>query len=153
MSNSNNLKHTFHPSALKYYRRVVYGMSVDELAIKLKVHPQTVSNWEHGSRSPSEKNLALLAKAFRCSVEDLCTEILHDFRETALDSIQAKFHYFIKSKNPKEARVAIDIYKHLFPEPLKVDIDVAISEGEKDDSDLLDEGETPNVPEGEGAID
>lgn len=41
------------------------------IAEKLGVGANAVSQWETGSRSPSVRNLRMLADIFKCSVDDL----------------------------------------------------------------------------------
>jgi transcriptional regulator with XRE-family HTH domain len=48
------------------------------IAEKLGVGANAVSQWETGSRSPSVRNLRMLADVFKCSVDDLLKQKCDD---------------------------------------------------------------------------
>ena len=50
-------------------RRKIYSMTQAELADKLCVSPQTVSNWERGETIPDVSMLPDLAAVLHCSVD------------------------------------------------------------------------------------
>ena len=52
-------------------RRVALGLSQQELADKLQVTRQTISNWELGQGAPSLDKAMELAKLYRVSLDDL----------------------------------------------------------------------------------
>ena len=57
--------------------RKARGLSQEELGFELNnasdfgVSRQSISDWENGRSEPKLENIKLLAKALRCSVEDL----------------------------------------------------------------------------------
>ena len=51
--------------------RTAKKMTQDDLAKKLKVQQNAVSNWERGKRSPSAKMLKEIANILECSIESL----------------------------------------------------------------------------------
>ena len=57
-------------SSLKSMRKAA-GISQAEIAARLNVKQNTVSNWETGRRNPSYKQLKAMAAAYNCTVDDL----------------------------------------------------------------------------------
>ena len=55
---------------IKEYR-IRKGMTVDELARRLGVTQQAVSNWENGMRSPKPVMIVRLAQELECTPNDL----------------------------------------------------------------------------------
>lgn len=51
--------------------RIAAGISQTEIAARLNVKQNTVSNWETGRRNPSPKQLKAMAAAYNCTVDDL----------------------------------------------------------------------------------
>ena len=51
--------------------RTEANMTQEELANKLNISPQAVSNWERGENLPALQNLKLLSKHFSVSVDEL----------------------------------------------------------------------------------
>jgi transcriptional regulator with XRE-family HTH domain len=51
--------------------RILRGLSQKEVAHHMKVSNPTVSDWEHEKKTPTGKNLILLADLFGCSVDYL----------------------------------------------------------------------------------
>lgn len=51
--------------------RTEANMTQEELANKLNISPQAVSNWERGENLPDIQNLKLLSKHFSVSVDEL----------------------------------------------------------------------------------
>ena len=47
------------------------GLTQKQLADRLGVKQQNVSDWERGERSPSVKNLKKLAEILNCQIDDL----------------------------------------------------------------------------------
>lgn len=47
------------------------GLTQKQLADRLGVKQQNVSDWERGERSPSVKNLKKLADVLNCRIDDL----------------------------------------------------------------------------------
>lgn len=58
---------------IKQKRREL-GLTQKQLAEKLGISPQNVSNWEHGKIFPSLYSFRLLAESFGCKVKDLIDE-------------------------------------------------------------------------------
>jgi transcriptional regulator with XRE-family HTH domain len=52
-------------------RREMLGLSQNELARELLVHPQTISRWETGERLPGTEDLVKLCSVFSVSIEAL----------------------------------------------------------------------------------
>lgn len=57
-------------NSLKKMRRLA-KLSQTEIATRLNIKQNTVSNWETGRRNPSPKQLKALAIEYRCTVDDL----------------------------------------------------------------------------------
>lgn len=51
--------------------RCDHGLSIDDLADILGVHPNTVRGWERGDFEPTGKNLVQLSAALGCTPEHL----------------------------------------------------------------------------------
>lgn len=51
--------------------RTKRGLTQKQLADRLGVKQQNISDWERGERSPSVKNLKKLADALNCRIDDL----------------------------------------------------------------------------------
>ena len=51
--------------------RIKRGLTQKQLADRLGVKQQNVSDWERGERSPSVKNLKKLAEVLNCQIDDL----------------------------------------------------------------------------------
>jgi transcriptional regulator with XRE-family HTH domain len=51
--------------------RIKRGLTQKQLADRLGVKQQNVSDWERGERSPSVKNLKKLADVLNCRIDDL----------------------------------------------------------------------------------
>ena len=47
------------------------GLSVEQLADTIGVHPNTVRGWERGDYEPTSKNLVQLSTLFGCSADYL----------------------------------------------------------------------------------
>jgi DNA-binding transcriptional regulator YiaG len=45
--------------------RLAQGLSQEQLAAKLEMHPQTISNWERGRQRPQGATLVLLRMVLR----------------------------------------------------------------------------------------
>lgn len=52
-------------------KRLENGMTQMDLAIKLKVHPVTISDWERGVNFPQPRYRRALAEVFKCNPFDL----------------------------------------------------------------------------------
>lgn len=60
-------------SFLKKYR-LANGLTQADLAIKLSVSQNSISQYESGKRNPSVKRLADIAKVLNCSMNDIVSE-------------------------------------------------------------------------------
>lgn len=58
---------------LKKYR-AVNGLTQADLAIKLSVSQNSISQYESGKRNPSVKRLADIATALNCSMNDIVSD-------------------------------------------------------------------------------
>ena len=58
------------PNRIRYFRRLA-DLSQDELADRVSVHRQTVSDWERGIFNPSLEMARELARVLDCSIDDL----------------------------------------------------------------------------------
>lgn len=56
------------------------GISQDELAQKIYVSRQTISNWENNKSLPDLKSLLLLATCFKTTVTDLASPDMNNFK-------------------------------------------------------------------------
>ena len=54
------------------------GLSQEQLAEKVDVTRQTISNWELGETSPNPEQLKLLSKALKVSIDDLLDNDIKD---------------------------------------------------------------------------
>lgn len=63
-------------SFLKKYR-LANGLTQADLAIKLSVSQNSISQYESGKRNPSVKRLADIAKVLNCSMNDIGVRIGH----------------------------------------------------------------------------
>lgn len=102
---------------------------------------------EDSDRNPSEKQVARIAAFLGCSADVFYEEIDADFREMFTSDVKAFCLAAMEGKDKHLKRMALDMFKHLFPESFKAEIDVKISDATKQDDDLLEEGETPDVPQ------
>lgn len=55
-------------------KRIQKDMTQDELALKMGVGQNTVSQWETGERTPKADKLPALAKILGCTVDELLRE-------------------------------------------------------------------------------
>ncbi len=60
-------------SFLKKYR-LANGLTQADLAIKLSVSQNSISQYESGKRNPSVKRLADIAKVLNCSMNDIVSD-------------------------------------------------------------------------------
>ena len=67
------------PQTLRQLREAA-GMTQLDVAFALKVTPQTVYNWERGTREPKGRHLQQLARLFKVSADDV---LLLDAEEQA----------------------------------------------------------------------
>lgn len=58
------------PNRIRYFRRLA-DLSQEQLAQRLGVHKQTVSDWERGIFNPSLETALSLARELGCSAEEL----------------------------------------------------------------------------------
>jgi transcriptional regulator with XRE-family HTH domain len=58
------------PKPLRQLREVA-GMTQLDVAFALKVTPQTVYNWERGTREPKGSHLQQLARLYKVSADDI----------------------------------------------------------------------------------
>ena len=65
---------------IKKYR-IEYGLSQDELAEKLYVSRQTISNWENEKNYPGIKSILLMSYIFNISVDELVKGDMEDVKE------------------------------------------------------------------------
>ena len=65
---------------IKKYR-IEYGLSQDELAEKLYVSRQTISNWENEKNYPDIKSILLMSYIFNISVDELVKGNIEDVKE------------------------------------------------------------------------
>lgn len=79
-----------------------------ELAVRLGISPQLLSNWLNGRRTPSPLHLAKLARVFDVSIQDLCALPHAKCRVSAweliLDLTKLRERSRKKSKNPHDER-------------------------------------------------
>ncbi len=74
--------------------RTEYGLSQEELAEKVYVSRQTVSNWETGKNYPDLKSLLLLGELFEVSLDELIKGDLTIMKKEILDEdVKAMDHY------------------------------------------------------------
>lgn len=52
-------------------RRIKMGLSQSELADMLRIRQSTVAMWENGTNNPNSKNLLLLSRILKCTVDEL----------------------------------------------------------------------------------
>ena len=130
--------------------RIAAGLSQPALAKKVGVDRQTAWRWENpdSTEMPSEVNLRKIAKAVSCKVDDLFGEFDPEFREQATETIRELFNLayqrYQTKGNSRDARIATAIYFGLFPTPLQHDVNLEVSEAEKQVDDLLSEGDAPD---------
>ena len=55
-------------------RREAAGLSVEDVAARLEVWPNTIYRWERGDQTPSEEIKARLATLYGCRVADFYEE-------------------------------------------------------------------------------
>lgn len=60
------------------------GLSQEELAEKLNVTRQTISNWELGETSPNPEQLKVLSKIFKVSIDELLD---NDIKEALVEKV------------------------------------------------------------------
>ena len=67
------------------------GWSQEELAYKLDVSRQTISNWELGETAPNPEQLIMLSSVFEKSIDELVgNEIKIETKEAAANIIDTK---------------------------------------------------------------
>ena len=67
------------PEQIKKYRKQ-YGLSQEELADKIYVSRQTISNWENNRSYPDIENLLILSGVFEVSLDNLVKGDLDDMK-------------------------------------------------------------------------
>jgi len=132
----------FNPETLRTIRMLM-NLRILEVADAIGVSRMSIMNWESGRITPKEIHQKLLAKLYRVNVEDFYDEFDVDFRDIATKSVKELFLRNIELENPKYQVIALDIYKHLYPEPTKVEMDLNITEAEEQDQSLLEPGDVP----------
>ena len=87
---------------LEYRKRK--GLSQEQLADKINVTRQTISNWELGETQPNSEQLKMLSKEFSISIDELLD---NDIKNIALSKTNVQKHY--KSKYLKIFLICIVI--------------------------------------------
>ena len=87
---------------LEYRKR--NGLSQEQLADKINVTRQTISNWELGETQPNSEQLKMLSKEFSISIDELLD---NDIKNIALSKTNVQKHY--KSKYLKIFLICIVI--------------------------------------------
>ncbi|MDE6896742.1 MAG: helix-turn-helix domain-containing protein, partial [Lachnospiraceae bacterium] len=67
-------------------------ISQEELALKIYVSRQTISNWETNKSCPDVKSLITLSNIFNVSLDDFIKEDIKEMREVAEKETIKKFH-------------------------------------------------------------
>ena len=146
--------------------RITKGLTIDELSQMSIASAAEISRCEDfNDIITGKRTVESIAMALKCNITELCGEDIDKYvepeDEKPVDPVVASFKnkmtdtlvtLFFKSANSQEVsdnRLALQIFKHLFPEPLKVDVSIDPTEAQEQDVDLLEEGVTPNVPEGD----
>lgn len=87
-------------SKIKKYREQI-NLTQDDLALKVFVSRQTISNWENNKCYPDIKSLSLLANIFNISIDDLIKEDIVKLKKIVDEESIKKFNllaniYFIE---------------------------------------------------------
>lgn len=77
---------------IKKYRESRH-MSQDELALKVYVSRQTISNWETNKNYPDIKSLSLLSNIFNVPLDDFIKEDIEKMKKIVEDEKVQKFNY------------------------------------------------------------
>lgn len=70
-----------HTSLFLKKARLISGLSRAEVAEKLNIHPQYVSNWENSKCAPPSDKIYELMKVLKIQRSDLVTAMVDDARE------------------------------------------------------------------------
>ena len=76
---------------IKEYRKML-NMSQDELALKVFVSRQTVSNWETNKSYPDIKSLSLLSNIFNVSLDDFIKGDIDEMKRIVDEEKVKEFH-------------------------------------------------------------
>jgi len=76
---------------IKKYREGI-SLSQDELALKIFVSRQTISNWETNKSYPDIKSLAMLSNIFNVSLDDLVKGDVEKMRKSVTEEELKKFN-------------------------------------------------------------
>ena len=80
---------------IKKYREGI-SLSQDELALKIFVSRQTISNWETNKSYPDIKSLAMLSNIFNVSLDDLVKGDVEKMRKSVTEEELKKFIFTIE---------------------------------------------------------
>lgn len=70
-------------------QRIKTGLTQEEAAVKLGIHPTTLNKYEGGSRTPSGKVLSAMSRLFNISMDTL----IHDAIETDTGGEEAMYRF------------------------------------------------------------
>lgn len=73
--------------------RMMHSMSQDELAEKMFVSRQTISNWETDKNDPDIHSLLFLSRLFSVSIDELIKEDIDDIKATVDQKEIRKFQW------------------------------------------------------------
>ena len=116
---------------LQFYRVYVKKWSVTEAAKAIGVVFPTLYAWEAGQNAPSESSLKKIANAYDCEPIDLTQEITENDKEYSENQIKRIRERCEESDDSKDWRLALEIHKHFYPEPTKLEIEMTEKEKEK----------------------
>lgn len=138
----------FNPESLKFYRKISSGISQRALGEMLGYKSNNpVYRWENGDDVPSKNKAKEIAAILGCKVDDLYgdVEFNYDFAERSLEKLETMFEYSADHDKLSERRFALEIRRYLIPAPQAIEMSLEVTEAQKADADLLEEGNVPDA--------
>ena len=115
-------KRKFQPRTM-YALREVQGISQMDLARAAGIRNRiSVYRWEKEDdpSTPSDKQLELIAEKLGVKVDVFFEEMDYEWRTLFETDLKAFCIRVFDSENPQEQRLALEIWKHLFPDPVEI---------------------------------
>ena len=115
-----------------------------QLAMGIGCHVNTIMKWEHNRTTPNDERIRQLSEFLYCDPDDFSQDFLEKFRPHAESTLRAMFNRAANAESVNERKLALAIYRTLYPEPVEDVLDITPSEPEEQDTDLLAEGDAPD---------
>ncbi|MCY4584391.1 MAG: helix-turn-helix transcriptional regulator [Chloroflexi bacterium] len=115
-------KRTYQPKVLKSLM-IMNNFNQTYVARQVSVSTTTVGRWvsETWKATPTPEHLEALAELFDVDTDTFFKPITFDFRDLFETNMKSFMQAAIQADNTAERRLALEMYKHLFPNPVEED--------------------------------